>query len=104
MDIEFHPIDPLLYAVGRARESAPPARVDAEVATTMLGALLNELPEHFGPDAHAAYVFWLRNRIEALRTNQPFRRWLTTLSYQRQPELLTCESPSPLDGQATAGD
>jgi hypothetical protein len=93
MDLEDCPIDPLLHAVRRARKSAELSRVDLELAATVLEALLEELPEHFGPDAHAAYVFWLRNRIEALCTNQPFRRWLTTSSYQRHPELLTCEPP-----------
>ena len=71
MDNEPQPIDPLLDAVRRVRENADPSRVDVELATTVLQAVLRELPEHFGPGAYAAYTFWLRNRIDKLRICEP---------------------------------
>jgi hypothetical protein len=86
-------VDPLTIAAQKARENADPARMDLETATAVLQRLLSELPEHFGPDAHAAYVFWLRNRIEALRTERPFHPWVMTTSYIHYPELLMCRQP-----------
>lgn len=93
MNNELKPTDPILDAVRRVREHADPSRVDVELATAVLKAVLNELPEHFGPDAHAGYRFWLRNRIEALRTERPFHRWVLTTSYVHYPELLICGPP-----------
>lgn len=69
------------------------ARVDAEIAAAVLEALLRELPEHFGPEAHTAYRFWLRNRIAALRAGKQFQPWVMTTSYLRYPQLLMCEQP-----------
>ena len=93
MDNESQPIDPLLDAVRRVRENADPSRVDVELVTTVLRAVLRELPEHFGPGAHAAYAFWLRNRIEALRTDRQFHQWVLTTSYVHYPDLLICGPP-----------
>lgn len=92
-ECELHPPDRLVVAVRKAAQAADPLRADAAIARAVLEALLRELPEHFGPEAHAAYAFWLRNRIAALRAGKPFQPWVMTTSYQRYPQLLMCDSP-----------
>ncbi|MBM7783608.1 hypothetical protein [Tenggerimyces flavus] len=83
--------DRLVLAVRTACESDDPSRVDAAIARAVLEALLVELPEHFGPEAHQAYSFWLKNRIAALRAGRHFQPWVMTTSYQRYPQLLMCD-------------
>lgn len=84
-------VDPLAVAARRARESAGAPLDDAEMAAAVLETLLRELPAHFGPEAHAAYRFWLRNRIAALQDGKPFHPWVMTTSYQYYPELFALD-------------
>lgn len=90
-DCESPPPDRLVVAVRKAAEAATSSHVDAAIASAVVEALIHELPEHYGPDAHLAYTFWLRNRVAVLRAGRPYQPWVMTTSYVRFPALLMCE-------------